>query len=322
MDIVYIVAGLVLLFVGGEGLIRGSVTISKKFGISPILIGVVIVGFGTSTPELLVSVEAALQNQPAIALGNIVGSNIANIMLIMALAALITPLLADDSAIRRDALIMVAASVQLMAVVPLGEITRPIGALMVAGILGYVVYAYRKDQAERLARAGAEGVHEKEVHEFEAPKTSLPISLAMAGGGIALLMLGADWLITGATAIARSYGVPEAIIGLTLVAVGTSLPELAASIVGAVKRETDVVIGNILGSNMYNILGILGIASIIKPIPIDPRMAAIDIPVMLGVAIGTTIVIFMAKKFGRVTGGICLALYIGYVWWMFKTGVV
>ena len=321
MDIVYVVAGLVLLFVGGEGLIRGAVAISKKMGISPILIGVVIVGFGTSTPELIVSVEAALQNQPAIALGNIVGSNIANIMLIMGLAALITPLLADDAAIRRDCLIMVAASVLLMAIMPLGEISRPIGALMVASIIGYVIYAYKKDQKERLVPVPHEVVHEREVHEFEAPKTSLPVSIVMAVGGIALLMLGAGWLVTGATSIARAYGVPEAIIGLTLVAVGTSLPELAASVVGAVKKQTDVVIGNIIGSNMYNILGILGIASVLKPIPMDPRMAAIDIPIMLAVAIGTTVVIFAAKKFGRITGAVCIALYVGYVWWMFQSGV-
>lgn len=323
MDIIYIIGGLLLLFIGGEALIRGSVVISKRLGISPILIGVVIVGFGTSTPELLVSIKASLQGAPEIALGNVVGSNIANIMLIMALAALVTALPANDPAIRRDALVMLGASLLLLAVVPFGVITRPAGAVMLAAIVAYVVYSYRRDQQERALRAGGgEGVHEKEVHEFEGPKMSLPLSIGAALGGIVLLMLGADWLVKGATAIARQYGVPEAVIGLTLVAVGTSLPELAASIVGAVRKQTDVVIGNILGSNMYNILGILGVASILKPIPIAPQMGTFDIPVMLGVALITTVIIFTVKRFGRMSGVLALALYGTYVLWLFNSGTL
>lgn len=314
------IAGLALLFVGGEALVRGSVVISQRLGISAVLIGVVIVGFGTSTPELLVSVKASLANQPEIALGNIVGSNIANVMLILATAAIITPLACSDPAIRRDALMVVLASITLLLLdFAFGGTGLLSGLAMLALLGGYIYYSYRKDQASKALTAPQEGVHEKEVHEYEGIKINLPIALIMAIGGIAILILGADWLVTGATSIARDFGISEAVIGLTLVAVGTSLPELAASVIGAIRRQTDVVIGNILGSNMFNILGILGVASIIKPIPIDGRIATLDIPIMLGVAIGAATLIWLRPALGRLAGVICLGLYIAYVVWMFQT---
>lgn len=322
MDFVYVVLGLLLLFGGGEALIRGSVAVSERFGISPVLIGVVIVGFGTSTPELLVSVQASLAGSPEIALGNIVGSNIANVMLILAMAAIITPLACRDVAIRRDSLVVIAASLAVIFAATLGEVARVLGALMIAALAAYVFYSYRADQKQKAALAGAEVLHEREVHAYEneKPMASLPLSLGMAIGGIVVLMIGARLLVDGATNIARGYGVSEAIIGLSLVAVGTSLPELAAGVIGAIRKQTDMVVGNILGSNMYNILGILGIASVIKPIPVDGRMAALDIPIMLGVAVLTTAVVFGLKVFGRGVGLACLVLYIAYVWWMFASG--
>lgn len=319
MDIVFIIAGLVLLFAGGEALIRGSVAVSEKLGISPILIGVVIVGFGTSTPELLVSVQASLAGSPAIALGNVVGSNIANVLLILAVAALITPIACADVAIKRDAVTVVAASALVLLAVQFDPIGRVFGGLFVIAIAGYIYYSYWAEKRQKALSPSGHVLHEDMGLEAEkkAPHGSLAVSLAIAVGGIVVLIVGARFLVDGATSIARAYGVSEAIIGLSLVAVGTSLPELAAAGIGAWRKQTDLVVGNILGSNLYNILGILGITSLISPIPVDPRVAGLDVPIMLGVAVLTAFVIFAFRRFGRATGLVSLLGYAVYVGWMF-----
>ena len=320
MDILYIIAGLALLFVGGEALVRGSVAISKRLGISAVLIGVVVVGFGTSMPELLVSIQASLAGQPSIALGNIVGSNIANIMLILAMAAIITPLACSDPAIRRDVVVVVLASISLLIIdLLLGNTGFLTGLGMLLILMAYIYYSYQKDQANKILIAPAEALHEKEVHEYEGIKTSLPVSLLMTCGGIGILILGADLLVDGATTLARHFGVSEAVIGLSLIAIGTSLPELAAAVIGSIRRQTDVVIGNILGSNLFNVLGILGIASMVKPIPIDGRIASLDIPIMLGIAVITAAIIWLRPSIGRMTGILFLCLYGLYLAWMFQS---
>ncbi len=322
MDYVLIAAGLLLLFVGGEALVRGSVTISKRLGISAILIGVVVVGFGTSAPELLVSIKASLAGQPDIAMGNVVGSNIANILLILGLAAVITPIICKDKAIHRDALAVVAASVVLLGLSYLQIVSALAGGLMVATLIAYLVYSYKAECKDKLATSSGvliDTAHEHEAEEFES-KMGLGVSIVMSIVGIAMLVFGADFLVQGASNVARSFGIPEAVIGLSLVAVGTSLPELATAISAALKKNSDVIIGNVLGSNLFNILSILGITALIKPIPVTGQIATFDIPFALGIAVASFLIIVLFKKFGRLTGLLFLGVYIVYIAWMYMSG--
>lgn len=326
MDYILIAAGLTLLFLGGEALVRGSVTISKRLGISAILIGVVVVGFGTSTPELLVSVQASLAGQPDIALGNVVGSNIANVLLILGLAAVITPIICKDKAIRRDAFAVVMATLVLFGLSYWQVISQITGGLMVLALIGYLVYSYRSEQRDKRALAAAapagvepETTHEQGAEEF-ASKMGLWVSILMSIVGIAMLVFGANFLVEGASNVARSFGIPEAVIGLSLVAVGTSLPELVTAISAALKKNSDVIIGNVLGSNLFNILSILGITALIKPVPLTGQIAAFDIPFALGIAIASLGIIFLFKKFGRLTGALFILTYAIYIGWMYTNG--
>ena len=320
MDYLLISVGLGLLFAGGEALVRGSVAISERLGISAILIGVVVVGFGTSTPELLVSIRASLAGQSDIALGNVVGSNIANVLLILGVSALICPVICAAEAIKRDALAVLVVSAALFALTFLGSITALIGALMIATLLAYLVYAYRAEVRDKkaLPTTDPDTVHEHEAQEF-SNKLGLGISVLMSGGGIIMLVFGADFLVEGASNSARKAGIPEAVIGLTLVAVGTSLPELAASISAARKKNSDVIIGNILGSNLFNILSILGITAIIKPVPLTGQIASFDVPLNLGIAALTLAMIYLAQKISRPAGVIFLASYAFYIGWLYTS---
>ncbi len=312
MDVGYIIAGLVLLFAGGEGLVRGAVSIATKMGISTLLVGMVVVGFGTSTPELVVSLKAALDGSPDIAFGNVVGSNIANVILIMATAALIYPVAAAGNEIRRDGIAVIVASLVLCGLSFTGQLDRIAGAAMVALLAGYVIYCYRSERKN--AKADAE--KREHIEEDLSAGDSMLKSVLFALGGLVLLVFGGKLLVDGAISIARGAGISEAVIGLTLVAVGTSLPELATSVVAAYRKHSDVIIGNILGSNIFNILFILGITGLIAPIPLEGQIAAQDIWVMLAVAVVTYGVIHFRKQFGRVTACAFLAAYIAYTLWL------
>ena len=319
MDYIYVVLGLVLLFVGGEALVRGSVVISKRLGISAILIGVVVVGFGTSAPELLVSIKASLNNQPDIALGNVVGSNIANVLLILGLASVLTPIMCKDKAIIRDACAVLVSSIALLGLSYLGVIPRIAGALMLSTLVMYLFYAYqseRKDKARMIAAHDDETAHEHQAQEFDDKLGLLP-SILLSIVGIAMLVFGADCLVKGASNLARAVGISEAVIGLSLVAIGTSLPELATAISAAAKKQTDVVIGNVLGSNLFNILSILGITAIIKPVAIGEQIGAFDIPFTLAISVITVVVIFTLTKFGRLSGALFMLAYVAYIAWLY-----
>ena len=318
MDYVLIAAGLMLLFLGGEALVRGSVTISKRLGISAILVGVVVVGFGTSAPELLVSIKASLAGQPDIALGNVVGSNIANILLILGLAAIITPVICTDKAIQRDAAAVVIASVLLLGLPYMKIVSQVTGCVMVFLLIAYLVYSYRAERKDKLALTKNlnERTHELEVEEYEN-QMGLVFSIGMSVVGIAMLVFGADFLVKGASNVARQFGIPEAVIGLSLVAVGTSLPEMATAISAALKKNSDVIIGNILGSNLFNILCILGVTAVIKPVPFTGQIASFDIPFTLSIAIVSFMLIVFFKKFGRLTGIVFILMYIIYIWWIY-----
>jgi len=302
LDYIYVLAGLIGLFFGGEALVRGSVGIARRMAIPPLLIGLTVVGFGTSTPELLVSVDAALRGVPDIAIGNIVGSNIANMLLIVGLTCLVWPIVVSGATLRRDTAVMVAAAFALVPIFAMGEVGRVAGGLLVTGLVGYLIWAYLKP-------GGAV------AEDIDAPApASAWISVLWVIGGLVILMFGARFLVDGSVSIARGFGVSEAFIGLTIVAVGTSLPELATSVIAAFRRQSEIAIGNIIGSNIFNVLGILGITALIKPIPVADRFLTFDLPIMIAVSLVLTVLLLTRPVIGRGVGLAGLVGYAVYVW--------
>jgi cation:H+ antiporter len=302
VDYLFLTAGLIGLFLGGEALVRGSVGIARRMAIPPLLIGLTVVGFGTSTPELLVSLDAAWRGVPDIALGNIVGSNIANILLIVGLSALIWPIKVMGATLRRDTAVMVSAALVLVPLFALGQLGRLSGLMLVVGLTAYLVWAYRTP---------GEPVTEDE--SLPAPASAVASVLWVIGGLVAL-MVGARLLVDGAVSIARGYGISEAFIGLTIVAVGTSLPELATSLIAALRRQSEIAIGNVVGSNIFNVLGILGTTALISPIPVASRFLTFDLPVMIAVSLVLTMLLLTRPVIGRGVGVALLMAYAAYVW--------
>lgn len=316
MDFVYIVAGLLLLFFGGEGLLKGSVALARRFGLSDFLIGAVIVGFGTSMPELSVSVKAALDGASGIVLGNVVGSNTANILLILGLCAVICPILVNDRSLFRDVGVMVGAALVMCLIALTGVFSLIAGIGLVAALAAYVVYSYREDRRKTQKEKAETAAHIQEDTEGALP-LSLNRALIYTVAGLVFLAVGATFLVEGATSIARGFGISESIIGLSLVAVGTSLPELATGVVAAMRKHTDIIIGNIVGSNIFNILFILGLSAMITPVDVSPQIARVDMWVMLGVSVLLAIVLKTGHKITRAEGGFLVALYAGYMGWLF-----
>ena len=302
-------AGLVLLFAGGEMLVRGAVGVARRLGVSELMIGLTLVGFGTSTPELVASLDAALLGAPAIALGNVVGSNIANVLLILGLGALLMPLRTRREAFRRDGPVLLGVSALLAAACLLGTIGRPLGALLLALLLAYTWYVYR---TERTASA-AGAVHVAEAEAIGRTQRALGLALATSLGGLLGVLLGASLLVEAAIALARLWGVSEAVIGLTIVAVGTSLPELATTIVAAWRRQADVAFGNVVGSNIFNVLGILGLTALVQPLPVPPEIARFDVWVMLGGALFLVGFAVTGWRVSRSEGVAFLLAYAAYV---------
>lgn len=306
--------GIALLTLGGEALIRGAIAAARRVGVSPLLTGLVIVGFGTSSPELVVSVDAAINNQPDIAVGNIVGSNIGNILLILGLCALITPMTVKPLALRRDGLVVVAATLMFLLLTASGTLGRIDAVLFLSGLAAYLIWAYWSESRQQ---APAGEVYAAEAQEMSVlPRSWRTIGLAIAIG-LALLIGGSRLLLYGAIGIAHAAGIPETVIGLTLVAVGTSLPELAVSVIAALRRHADVAVGNILGSNIFNVMGILGVSAFLQPLPIAPRIQDFDQWVMLGSAVALMLFLYTGLRLSRWEGGLLLASYAVYVWLSF-----
>ncbi len=307
LDLTYLAAGLVLLFIGGEALVRGAVSIAARFGMPPLIIGLTIVGFGTSMPELLVSLKAAFDGAPDIAVGNVVGSNTANILLILGVAAVIYPIPTAIPGIRRDLVMVTLVAAFTLVLGYLGHVSRLMGAAMFVTLCAYLFYAAVYGKKEE----------EKEDDEHAPVPMPLWMQLAYIAGGLAGLVIGADLLVRGATSIARGYGISEAVIGLTIVAVGTSLPELATSAVAAFRRHSEIAIGNVLGSNIFNIIGILGATAVFHPVAIAPSIASFDIPLMLGVTVLLALMLLGLKSINRLAGAAFLLLYMGYCGYLF-----
>lgn len=296
-------AGLVGLYFGAEWLLRGAIAVAQKLAIPTLIVSLVIVGFGTSMPELLVSVRAALTGSSDIALGNVVGSNTANILLIVGACAMIFPITHWDKGVKRDTYVMIAAAVLLLGLVQFEAIGRLAGLLMVAVLIAYIVYAYVQ---------GKESMEELADEEVKHETLGTGFMALLIAGGLATLFVGAELLVRGATNLARDFGVSEAVIGLTVVAVGTSLPELATGIMSALRKHSDIMIGNIVGSNIFNILFILGVTSIIQPISVDPRFGSFDVPVMLAITLGFSFLLLAHLGVRRLTAGAMLVAYVGY----------
>ncbi|MDH1557399.1 calcium/sodium antiporter [Pseudomonas chengduensis] len=322
MTFVYLIAGLVLLVAGAEVLVRGAAKLAAQFGIPPLIIGLTVVAFGTSAPETAVSVQAALDGSGDLAIGNVVGSNIANVLLILGMTALVAPLIVSRQLIRLDVPIMIGASLVTFGLAWDGELSRFDGALLFAGVLaytGFLIYSARKD------KGSDDDEFAKEFGLDEAPKPyAWAINLGLIIAGLVLLVVGSNFLVEGAVTLARALGISELVIGLTVVAVGTSLPELATSILAAIKGERDIAVGNIVGSNIFNLLCVLGLASMVAPaaIAVSPNALAFDFPVMIAVAIACLPIFFSGYRINRWEGLLFLGYYVAYTLYlvMFSTG--
>ncbi|WP_417671729.1 calcium/sodium antiporter [Roseibium sp.] len=312
MLVLQLVAGLGLLVLGGDFLVRGSVGLAERWNISPLLIGIVLVGFGTSTPELMTSLIAALDGAPGIAVGNVVGSNSANILFILGVAAVLSPLRADPRALLRDGLVMLFAAIACLALSYIGTIHRVSGLLLVLSLTAYLLVTYL---AERGTNSPSAQMHRAEGRATTARpwSQSYPALGALAVSGLALTLLGAKWLVDGSVDLARQFGISETVIGLTIVAVGTSLPELVTSVVAALKRQSDIAFGNIVGSNIYNILGILGFTALITPIDVPARIIAFDIWIMLGATVLLLAFAHTGHRVSRREGAVLLCAYGLYI---------
>lgn len=328
--LIYIVSGIALLTFGGDLVVRGSVTLAIKLGISKVLVGMIVVGFGTSAPELLVSISATLSGSPDIAVGNVVGSNIANFLLILGLALLITPVFCKDPVIKRDALAVIGAGGIFMFFARDGQIIAVEGGIMLAILLSYLgasimaswqtpVSITPESTPDAVQDQAGDSTYSHEADEYDSER-SVASCVMLCIVGMIMLVSGADLLVEGASAVARSFAISEAVIGLTLVAVGTSLPELAAMIAAALKRHDDVIVGNIIGSTLFNILSILGITALIAPLAVAQQIIVVDIPisVMITVVIGAGLVFL--SRLPRFFGVIMLAAYVIYLFWQFNAG--
>ncbi|MGO4998451.1 calcium/sodium antiporter [Oceanisphaera sp. W20_SRM_FM3] len=311
MAILLFLAGLVLLVVGAEVLVKGASRLAGSFGISPLVIGLTVVAFGTSAPELAVSIKAALSDQASIAVGNVVGSNIFNVLFILGLSALIVPLVVAQQLIRLDVPLMVAVS-GLVLFFALDQRLSPLeGGVLFAGLLAYIgwlLYQSRRESAAVKAEYAGEFSTEPE------PQAKPLLNIALVLGGLLLLVLGARWLVESAVTFAEHLGVSSSIIGLTIVAAGTSLPEVVTSLIAALRGERDIAVGNVVGSNIFNLMGVLGLTSMIAPGGIEVSSAVIgfDLPVMVAVAFACLPIFFTGGTISRKEGALLLGYYVAY----------
>ncbi|WPP45360.1 calcium/sodium antiporter [Pseudomonas sp. AN-1] len=317
MTFVYLIAGLVLLVAGAEVLVRGAARLAAQFGIPPLIIGLTVVAFGTSAPEMAVSVQSAFDGQGDIAVGNVVGSNIFNVLFILGLSALITPMLVSRQLIRFDVPIMIGASLLAWFLAMDQQYGRIDGVLLFGGVLAYTAFLIVGS-----LRARNEGASEEFEDEYgiQAPAgrfASLK-HLAFIAVGLALLVYGSGLLVDGAVSLAKALGLSELVIGLTIIAAGTSLPEVATSVIAALKGERDIAVGNVVGSNIFNLLCVLGLASLVSPIPLDvsANAVAFDYPVMIAVAMACLPIFFAGYCIRRWEGALFFAYYLIYTTWL------
>jgi cation:H+ antiporter len=311
MQFVWFVVGLVLLVVGAEALVRGASKIALSFGVSPLVIGLTIVACGTSAPELAVSVQGALTGQVDIAIGNVVGSNIFNVLFILGASALIAPLVVNTQLIRQEVPVMIGASLLLWALAADGRVSGLDGALLFGLVVAYTAFliVQSRREAKKTRQEYADEVVPKEGWDSH---WGVQVLLVMTGLG--MLVLGSTLLVEAAIAVARAMGVSELVVGLTIVAAGTSLPEVATSIMATIRGERDIAIGNVVGSNTFNILAVLGASSLVaqKPLGVATSVLAFDLPMMTAVAVACFPVFFTGRQIARWEGVVFLGYYVAY----------
>jgi cation:H+ antiporter len=312
LAIVFLILGLILLVFSADYLVKGAANIATAVGISPLVVGLTVVAFGTSAPELAVSVMAAFKGQADLAVGNVIGSNIFNILVILGISAMIIPLVVHQQLIRFDVPVMIVLSVLLYGLSYDGNISRIDGIILFGLALAYTIFLIRQSRKEHDAEVLQEYEEEFGSHGAKPQWMKNILFIALGIGG---LVLGSKWLVDGAVMIARHFGVSELIIGLTIVSAGTSLPEVATSVVAAIKGERDIAVGNVVGSNIFNIVTVLGLSSIIAPAGIAVSATALefDMLFMIAIAFATLPVFFYGYRIGRLSGFFFLAFYLAYL---------
>ncbi len=302
MDVIFVLTGAVLLYAGGETLVKGAVSFSRIYGVSSFVVGLTVVAFGTSTPELASTLLAVRRGSGDLALGNVIGSNTANIGLILGAAAAIQPIAAHRRFLRRESPLLLAVAALLAVVVADASLNRGEGLFLALLLLAYVAFLFRFDDMDIIA----------EEDYDQAPGTPLA-ALVLVIGGALLLVLGAGALVEGSVSLARRIGVSERVIGITLVAFGTSLPELATAVVAALQRQADIALGNVVGSNIFNILGVLGVTAAVHPFAITPPPPWLDMAVMLGFSVALVPFVLTRRRIDRAEGALLLIGYFCYV---------
>jgi cation:H+ antiporter len=305
-----VVVGLVILLLAGDALVKGAVNLSLRIGIPALIVSLTIVAFGTSAPELLISINAALDDAPGIALGNVVGSNTANILLVLGLPALLAVMHTSQCNTRKSYVIMLVASVLFIALAFRGVFDWIAGLVLLSVLAVILGDSIREALVHRRAGLEADDEDEPEGADPNMPWWKISLFLAL---GLVGLPLGADLLVDSSVQIAKIFGVSDTVIGLTLVALGTSLPELATTVMAALRRQADVALGNVIGSNMFNLLAIIGVASLITPIPVDPEFLRFDLWVMLAASVLIVPLVFWGRDLTRLWGIVLSALYLGYI---------
>jgi len=308
MTVVLFVAGLGLLVLGAEWLVKGASRLAAALGISPLVIGLTVVAYGTSAPEMAVSVKSAWAGQPDLALGNVVGSNIFNVLFILGASAIITPLVVSSQLIRLDVPIMIGVSALTLLLAADGSVGRLDGTILFALAVAYTVFQIRQSRKESAA------VRQEYGREFGPSRSATATNLAFIAAGLVLLVLGSRWLVNGAVAFAQTLGVSELVIGLTIVAAGTSLPEVATSILAAFRGERDIAVGNVVGSNIFNLLAVLGLAGLVAPggLPAPAALLRFDLPVMVAVALACLPIFASGALIARWEGALFLFYYAAY----------
>lgn len=301
-----ICGGIALLYGGAESLVRGSVALAFRLGLTPLVIGLTVVAFGTSMPELVVSLEASFEGSGSIAVGNVIGSNIGNVALILGLSVLITPTSVRAQVVRFEVPLVILASILVSGLLWDGDIGRASGGLLVLLLIAYLGYSIRK------AREESPSVEDEFEEGLPAAPGKLWLDLLLVFVGLGLLVAGARMMVSGAVTIAEEYGVSQAVIGLTIVAIGTSLPELATSAVAAFKGEGDIAVGNVVGSNLFNILGILGLATLVRPMS-DAHVGLVSFVVMVVLALALLPLMRSGRRLSRTEGGLLLTSYAVYM---------
>ncbi len=322
VTVILFVLGFVALIVGGEFLVRGASKLAEAFGVPPLIVGLTVVAFGTSAPEIAVLIKSAFSGQSGLVVGNVVGSNIANVLLILGLSALVAPLVVSRRLIFLEVPLMIGVSVLMMVLSLDGQLSRLDGAILLAGFLLHLAFMIREQRGAALAVENLPGESGTDSIDSARRRRNQWIkNVLLIVAGLVVLVIGSEWLVNGAVAMARTLGVSELVIGLTVVAVGTSLPEMATSIIAGLRGQRDIAVGNVVGSNIFNILSGLGLTALIAPtgIEVSDGVLSFDLPIMIATAVACMPIFFTGHRIARWEGAMFFGYYIAYAFYLILT---